>query len=120
MVDITEHDILKALSEPTRLRIVSLLSDGSLCVCQLIDILDLPQSTISRHLYRLRMLGLAKDRRMGRRINYALTNESHWPLAQLRPFLNSLRHREPYRSDLMKRSGLIQIGSCPTVTCHLQ
>lgn len=56
----------KALSDETRLRIMGLLLDGrELCVCDLIGGLDLPQSTISRHLAILRKAELVCDRRQG-------------------------------------------------------
>lgn len=57
--------IFKALSDETRLRILALLSQGELCVCDLVAILDLPQSTVSRHLACLRHTGLVEDRRQG-------------------------------------------------------
>ncbi len=55
----------KALSDETRLRILALLSRGELCVCDLMAILDLPQSTVSRHLATLRNAELVEDRRQG-------------------------------------------------------
>ncbi len=57
--------IFKALSDETRLRILALLSNGELCVCDLMAALDLPQSTVSRHLAYLRNAGLIDDRRNG-------------------------------------------------------
>ena len=57
--------IFKALSDETRLRIIALLSNGELCVCDLMAALDLPQSTVSRHLAYLRHAGLVEDRRNG-------------------------------------------------------
>ena len=57
--------LLKALSEEIRLRIIHLLGSGELCVCELIEILQLPQSTVSRHLAYLRNCGLISDRRDG-------------------------------------------------------
>lgn len=57
---------LKGVSNPTRLRILNLLKDGELCVCDLISILDIPQSTISRHLSYLRKTGWIEMRREGK------------------------------------------------------
>ncbi|BCR03698.1 transcriptional regulator [Desulfuromonas versatilis] len=57
--------MFKALSDETRLRILALLSAGELCVCDLVSILELPQSTVSRHLAYLRNAGLVSDRRQG-------------------------------------------------------
>jgi ArsR family transcriptional regulator len=63
----------RALADRTRLRLVSLLVRGTLCVCDLQRILDEPQSTVSRHLAYLKAAGLITDRRDGVRIFYRLT-----------------------------------------------
>jgi ArsR family transcriptional regulator len=55
--------IFKALSDETRLRTVTLLTHSELCVCDIMEILRLPQSTVSRHLATLRQAGLVEDRR---------------------------------------------------------
>lgn len=65
--------IFKALSDETRLRIVALLQiGGELCVCDLMEVLDMPQSTVSRHLAYLRNSGLVDDRRKGVWMYYCL------------------------------------------------
>jgi len=47
--------LFRGLGDPTRLRILNLLAAGELCVCDVVELLDLPQSTVSRHLgYLLR------------------------------------------------------------------
>jgi ArsR family transcriptional regulator len=58
--------IMKALADETRLRILALLLDsGELCVCDLMAALQLPQSTVSRHLAYLKNAGWLDDRREG-------------------------------------------------------
>ena len=65
--------LFKALADETRLRILSLLlSEGELCVCDLITALNLPQSTVSRHLALLRKTGWVNDRRYGVWIYYSI------------------------------------------------
>lgn len=64
--------LFKAFSDETRLRILGLLLDGELCVCELIAILGLPQSTVSRHLAYLKNSGLVRDRREGIWMHYQL------------------------------------------------
>lgn len=66
----TLANLLKGLSDPTRLRILNLLAGGELCVCDLIAILDVPQSTISRHLAYLRKSGWIEARRNGKWMYY--------------------------------------------------
>ena len=72
IMEVVTH--LKAIAEPTRLRILNLiLARGpEMCVCDLVSVLKLPQSTISRHLMTLRHLGLLSTRRDGLWINYSL------------------------------------------------
>lgn len=65
---------LKALSDPTRLKMLYLLSDGELCVCEIMGVLDKPQSSISHHLNILKNLGFIKGRKEGIWIYYNLKN----------------------------------------------
>jgi ArsR family transcriptional regulator len=65
----------KALTNPTRLRILALLGKGELCVCSLVDILGMPQSTVSRHLALLKAAGWIFERRKGVWMYYRLTQE---------------------------------------------
>lgn len=67
--------IFKSLSEETRLRILKLLENGELCVCEITDALNMTQPNISFHLSLLKEAGLIKDRKNGRWIHYSL-NES--------------------------------------------
>ncbi|HBA89552.1 MAG TPA: ArsR family transcriptional regulator [Geobacter sp.] len=68
--------IFRALADETRLRILALLlSQGELCVCDIIAALKLPQSTVSRHLAYLRKSGLVSDRRCGLWMYYSLAPE---------------------------------------------
>ena len=67
-----EAGIFKALADETRLRIVLLLLDGELCVCEIIAALELPQSTVSRHLAYLKRTGWVRDRKQGVWMYYQL------------------------------------------------
>ncbi|MBX6378662.1 MAG: arsenate reductase (thioredoxin) [Clostridia bacterium] len=66
----------RALGDPTRLRILSLLRDGELCVCELTAALEAPQPAVSQHLRRLRQAGLVSERRAGQWVFYALAAAS--------------------------------------------
>ena len=57
--------VFRAVSDPTRLRIVNLLRGGELCVCDLVDVLRVPQPKASRHLAYLRRAGLVIARKDG-------------------------------------------------------
>lgn len=67
-------EIFKAISDPTRLKILYLLQDGELCVCEIINVLEKPQSTISHHLNVLKKAGFIQGRKEGLWIHYQLTN----------------------------------------------
>ncbi len=64
--------VMKSAADPTRLRILKMLEGGELCVCQVIAVLGLSQSTVSRHLFLLKMGGLVKERREGKWVLYSL------------------------------------------------
>jgi ArsR family transcriptional regulator len=61
---------LRGLSDQTRIRILNILIDGELCVCDIIFILNIPQSTVSRHLAYLRKTGWIEARRDGKWLHY--------------------------------------------------
>ncbi len=67
-------EILKALSHPTRLRIVALLTDGELCVSRMEELLGVPQPSVSQHLQRLRYAGLLRSERKGHQVCYRLAD----------------------------------------------
>ena len=64
--------IFRALSDRTRLRILNLLQGGELCVCHIVNVLDVPQPTASRHLSYLRRAGLVVARKAGLWMYYRL------------------------------------------------
>jgi ArsR family transcriptional regulator, arsenate/arsenite/antimonite-responsive transcriptional repressor len=65
--------MFKALGDETRLRILGLLSHGELCVCDIMAVLELPQSTASRHLSYLRNSKWVSGIRRGKWMYYQLT-----------------------------------------------
>jgi DNA-binding transcriptional ArsR family regulator len=81
-------DSLKALGHPIRLRILSLLRGGELCVCQITAVLELAPSTISEHLGLLRRSGFLAERKQGKWVFYSLSGapelmalcDTLWPL----------------------------------------
>ena len=61
-----------ALSDPTRVRLLHLLLPGEMCVCDLVDIIEVPQPTASRHLGHLRKANLVQTEKRGLWIYYTL------------------------------------------------
>ena len=68
--------LFRALADQTRLRILNLLCRREMCVCQIVEVLQVGQSKVSRHLAHLRHAGLVADRREGLWIHYSLTQPS--------------------------------------------
>lgn len=65
--------LFKSLADATRLRILALLlAEEKLCVCDIMAALELPQSTVSRHLAQLKNAGWVDDRREGVWVYYSL------------------------------------------------
>lgn len=92
-------EIFKALGDPVRLRLFYLLSSGQeLCVCHLTEALELPQSTISRHLAVLRQAGVVDTRRDGKWIHYRLSGDMAGPLSALvRSHADNTQHADAER-----------------------
>jgi len=74
-------DVLKALADENRVRLLAALQGGELCVCQLIALLDLAPSTVSKHLTILRAARLVDSRKEGRWMHYRLSREFRTPSA---------------------------------------
>jgi DNA-binding transcriptional ArsR family regulator len=74
--------VMKSVADPTRVRILKALEAGEMCVCQLIAILEFNQSTVSKHLFLLKMAGLVKERREGKWVHYSLDGSGDSPYAR--------------------------------------
>lgn len=109
---------LKALSDPIRLRIVLLLqAEGELCVCDLMAVLDLPQSTVSRHLAYLKRSCWVDTRRDGVWIYYSLSRESCTICNEL--LLSLKRHAGSLPEAAADRSILVSFQqNKDNSTCH--
>jgi len=64
-------ELFKALSDPTRLRILCMMDEGEVCVCCISETLGMSMSAVSHQLKTLRQAGLVKSRREGRNIYYS-------------------------------------------------
>lgn len=105
------ENLFKGLADPTRLRITMLLLDAELCVCDLMAVLQVPQSTVSRHMSRLKSSGIVIDRRAGKWVHYRLAETA--ALSELCMYLNrNFSHLEPYRRDRKTLRRLLRSGAC--------
>jgi len=74
--------VMKALSDPGRLRILKLLQGRELCACEIIRLLGLAQPTISRHMRVLAEAGLVAGRKVGPWVHYRLAGAEAGPCAR--------------------------------------
>ncbi len=65
-------DALKALGDPTRLKIVAMLNVRDCCVCELVPIFGISQPAISKHVSRLKHADLVTENRRGQWVFYSL------------------------------------------------
>jgi ArsR family transcriptional regulator len=92
--------VYAALADPTRLRILSLLGDGEICVCHIHASLDVPQPTASRHLAYLRKSGLVEARRDGIWMHYRLAPQDNPVVTSVvKAALHALTHTEISAKD---------------------
>ncbi len=103
---------LKALADPTRLRILNLLMEGELCGCDIQHVLGLTQSNVSRHLAYLKHSGWVADRREGYRVFHRLANAA----GQWQPLLaflhSSFRQDRMLRQDRTRLRRAVGRGAC--------
>ncbi|PKN34010.1 MAG: transcriptional regulator [Deltaproteobacteria bacterium HGW-Deltaproteobacteria-19] len=82
--------VMKALSDPNRVRIVKMLQQRMMCVCELQAALRLAQPTVSKHLKVLEEAGLVSRKKDGLWVNYAVSDGSRSPYVA--SMLGNLRH----------------------------
>src|SRR3954469_22866271 len=101
--------LFKALGDTTRLRILSLLLAGEVCVCDLHDTLGIPQPKASRHLAYLRAAGLVDARKDGQWVHYTLSTSTDPVRSVIRDAVtHALGHIQAVRKDaerFQKRTG---------------
>ncbi|WP_279343232.1 ArsR/SmtB family transcription factor [Fundidesulfovibrio terrae] len=107
--------LFKALGDETRLRIVHLLSEGELCVCDLTHALGMPQSTVSRHLALLKNAAIVSDRRCKTWAYYRLSDEA-------RPFVRDIlavlgKHLADSNQACIDLAALREYRSCSDRNC---
>ncbi len=88
-------DLLAAVGEPTRLRIMNLLQVQPLCVCDLQNVLGLSEPLVSRHLARLRFAHLVTASRDRNRMIYHVSAADSPAVMILRRFLSEICRKEP-------------------------
>jgi ArsR family transcriptional regulator, arsenate/arsenite/antimonite-responsive transcriptional repressor len=111
--------ITKALSDETRVRALLSLREGELCLCQIIDLLELAPSTVSKHMALLHQAGLVERRKEGRWHYFRLAGKEAPAAARqaVRWTLDSLQQEPQALGDSKKlcctrRKDLSELSSC--------
>ena len=93
--------IARALGDENRARAVMALADGELCLCQIIEVLELSPSTVTKHMSILHQAGLVERRKDGRWHYYRLAGRDASPAARqaIRWALKSLEHEKVVVTD---------------------
>jgi len=106
-------NIMKALGEENRFRIVMMLRERALCVCEICSVLDISLSTVSTHLKQLTQAGILKSQKDGRWVVYAWTD-----VPSVRDLIERVRKEvndeEKLNNDLL-RIREVDRKSCGTV-----
>ena len=101
--------VMKALSDPNRVKLLKMLQKRTMCVCEIQAALGIAQPTVSKHLKILEEAGLVGREKEGLWVNYFLTDGSRSPYAA--SLLGNLRHwlaDDPGIRDLLEKSDAIR------------
>jgi ArsR family transcriptional regulator len=101
--------LLKLLGDKTRLTIVSILKQRECCVCELLEVFDMSQPSISQHLRKLKDLGLVQEERRGQWIYYSL-NQTSDLYALLEDILAHVPHQTEKIKQIEKSNPTLQCG----------
>ncbi|NCB35043.1 MAG: ArsR family transcriptional regulator [Clostridia bacterium] len=108
-------ELFKALSDETRLRMLSLLLDGEMCVCEIVDGLGLTQSNASRHLNALKNAGILSSSKHAQWTYYRLNEVFYGENRALIDYLSEkFKTLSIYESGRLKRDKCRQNSLCGT------
>lgn len=106
-------EALKALGDDTRLRILNLLSQRELCVCQLSETLRISQPSVSKHLNRLRYSGLIRCRKRSQWCFYRISEDFMQQFAGLFAFLSyQWQNERLYAEDKVQLNYVLRTKKC--------
>ena len=97
------EQLFRALADPTRLRLLNLISEQEVCVCFFTEVIGAPQPKISRHLAYLRRAGIVAARREGKWMHYRLVVPSNpHAAAILNSVLDALKQDKELQRDFQR------------------
>ncbi len=117
---VPEVKALKALGDETRIRAVLALRHHELCVCQIVELLELAPSTVSKHLQILKEAELVESRKKGRWVYYRLSESDARgvPIAALDLILATAQNTQTARADNKRLKSILRCD--PEELCERQ
>ena len=112
--------VMKALADPSRLRIVAALDGRELCLCQIVELLGLATSTVSRHMSILERARLVDARKQGRWTYFRLAGDQGRPEAREAAALviKALARDDEARADVVQLRRILKMN--PEELCRKQ
>jgi DNA-binding transcriptional ArsR family regulator len=120
-IDLDTFSVLvKALADPNRLRALTALRNHELCVCQVVELLKLAPSTVSKHMTILKQAGLVNSEKRGKWVFYRLPEEADSPAVRktLDWVLDNVVDTEEIHQDDCRCRDILKIE--PEVLCQMQ
>jgi len=112
-------NITKAMSDENRVRVLMFLKTGELCVCQIIEMLGLAPSTVSKHMSILHHAGLVTTRKEGRWVYYALPGtDASQPVQNAVKLVQSSLQNESQTRDDDARLKKVRDTNKDELCCH--
>lgn len=106
-------NILKALSDVNRMRVLNLLKDGELCVCEIEYIMEVNQSNLSRHLKNMTQVGLIVPYRKNKYVYYSMNSD----FLEENPFVKEIISRFDEEDIFISDSKKLQEYKNSDITC---
>jgi len=112
--------LTKALSDETRIRIVMSLTEGELCLCEIIELLSLAPSTVSKHMSILHESGLVKRRKEGRWHYFTLLSDRNDSAAKqaIELITDNLKNSSEILADKKKLLKICRAGRVSATLCY--
>lgn len=106
-------NILKTLSDVNRMRVLNLLKDGELCVCEIEYIMEVNQSNLSRHLKNMTQVGLITPYRKNKYVYYSINSD----FLEENPFVKEIISRFDEEDIFISDSKKLQEYKNSDITC---
>lgn len=113
-------NFFKALGDETRLKILRMLLEKELCVCEIIDRVELSQPAVSHHLKILRQAGLVKDSKEGKWVYYSMDDEAFIRYGEAFEQIFAQPVRKNYYTSPKRQKAKTDYRTCERLTAKRQ